>query len=102
MQTHSRRPVEAYEIVHVIDESGEYYIRRPVRHEPDPRYMYEDRSARHDAGPNPALEPVYARVPRPGLVREGVKASKVPEVRPADRRANPAYYEEYDPRFPAA
>jgi hypothetical protein len=102
MRSHSRPPVEAYEIVHVIDETGEYYIRRPVRHEPDPRYRYEDRRAGYDVGPNPALEPVYAHVSRSTLVREGVRASAVPEGRPVDRRADPAYYEEYDPRFPAA
>ncbi|KAG7292340.1 hypothetical protein NEMBOFW57_002375 [Staphylotrichum longicolle] len=91
-------PVEAYEIVHVIDEQGEYYIRRPVRREPDPRYVYEERRARHEAGPYTGFEPVYAPVSRSSLVREGARASAAPE----GRRADPAYFDEYDPRFPAA
>ncbi|KAK4128259.1 hypothetical protein N657DRAFT_10439 [Parathielavia appendiculata] len=98
-------PVEAYEIVHVIDESGEYYIRRPVRrHEPDPaRYRYEDRRIRHDAGPNSsALDSVYAPVSRSGLNHDGFRDGVGQDGWPAGRRANPAYYEEYDPRFPAA
>ncbi|KAK4101757.1 hypothetical protein N658DRAFT_425281 [Parathielavia hyrcaniae] len=98
-------PVEAYEIVHVIDESGEYYIRRPVRwQEPEPaRYMYEERRVRHDAGPNSsALESAYDPVSRPDLNHDGFRASVGEEGWPAGRRADPAYYEEYDPRFPAA
>ena len=98
----SRPPVETYEIVHVIDEQGEYYIRRPVRCEPDPRYIYEERRVRHEGGPYPGFEPVYAPVPRASLGREGGRGSVAPEVRPGDRRADSAYFEEYDPRFPAA
>jgi hypothetical protein len=86
-----RAPIEAYEFVHVIDEHGEYYIRRPVRREPDVRY-YEERRVRPDPGAYATLEPSQPR--ERGLVPVG--------GRPADRRANPAYYEEYDPRFPAA
>jgi hypothetical protein len=97
-----RPPVEAYEIVHVIDERGEYYIRRPVRREPAPRYLYEERMTRHDAGPYPTREYFHAQVPRPSLVPEGYHASVAPDSRPVNRRADPAYYEEYDPRFPAA
>jgi len=102
VRVQSRPPVEAYEIVHVIDEQGEYYIRRPVRREPDPRYMYEERRVRHEAGPYSGFEPTYAPVSRSSLAREGARASAAPEGRPGDRRADPAYYEEYDPRFPAA
>ena len=98
----SRPPVETYEIVHVIDEQGEYYIRRPVRREPDPRYIYEERRVRHEGGPYPAFEPVYAPVPRASLVREGGRSGVAPEARPGDRRADSTYFEEYDPRFPAA
>lgn len=92
IRVQSRAPIEAYEIVHVIDEHGEYYIRRPVRREPDLRYAYEERRVRHDSGAYPALELSQAR--ERGMVAVG--------GRPADRRADPAYYEEYDPRFPAA
>ncbi|KAK4235793.1 hypothetical protein C8A03DRAFT_17505 [Achaetomium macrosporum] len=99
----SRGPIEAYEIVQVIDEHGEYYIRRPVRREPDARYIYEEQGVRRDAGAYPSLEPVYAgAVVRPSHFREWGRASVAPEPWPADRRADPAYYEEYDPRFPAA
>jgi hypothetical protein len=87
----SRPPVETYEIVHVIDEQGEYYIRRPVRRDPEARYVYEERRVRHESGPSPGFEPVYAPVSRPSLVREA-----------PGRRTDSTYVEEYDPRFPAA
>jgi hypothetical protein len=102
MRMHSRPPVEAYEIVHVIDEHGEYYIRRPVRREPETRYTYEDRRVRRETDPYPARELVYAPLSRSNLGRDGVRASVASDSRPSDRRADPAYYEEYDPRFPAA
>ncbi|KXX79748.1 hypothetical protein MMYC01_202810 [Madurella mycetomatis] len=114
MRTQSRPPpVEAYEIVQVIDEHGEYYIRRPVRREqPDPRFVYEERRVfPRDAGPyrhhhhhhqTAVHEPVYVSS-RPSLARDGgVGTSMTPEGWEADRHADPAYYEEYDPRFPAA
>lgn len=88
-------PVETWEIVHVIDERGEYYIRRPVRREPDPIYAYEERRVHRDAGPYTAYEPVYVPASRADLAREHLG----PMV---DRREDPSYYEEYDPRFPAA
>ncbi|KAK3301178.1 uncharacterized protein B0H64DRAFT_32769 [Chaetomium fimeti] len=97
-----RPPVEAYEIVHVIDEHGEYYIRRPARREPDSRYLYEERRIRHDAGPYPTREHLYDHVSRPGLVPEGYRGSVASDSRPGNRRADPGYHEEYDPRFPAA
>lgn len=98
-----RPPVEAYEIVHVIDETGEYYIRRPVRREPKPVYMYEERRVYRDSASYAPHEPAYAPVARPSMVRETVRASMAPDSRPVpDRRVDPAYYEEYDPRFPAA
>ncbi|KAL2126278.1 hypothetical protein VTI74DRAFT_1270 [Chaetomium olivicolor] len=97
-------PVETYEIVHVIDGYREYYYRRPVRREPKPRYIYEERRLVRDAGAYPAShDPLYAPVSRASLVRDGPRASVAPEAWPADqRRADPAYDEEYDPRFPAA
>ncbi|KAH6845177.1 hypothetical protein B0I37DRAFT_447102 [Chaetomium sp. MPI-CAGE-AT-0009] len=102
VQRPPRPPVEAYEIVHVIDEHGEYYIRRPVRREPDSRYLYEERRIRHDPSPYPARDHFYAPVSRPSLVPEGYRGSVAPDSRPVNHRADPAYYEEYDPRFPAA
>ncbi|EAQ92509.1 hypothetical protein CHGG_00744 [Chaetomium globosum CBS 148.51] len=93
-----RAPVEAYEIVHVIDEHGEYYIRRPARRVPGPRYLYDEPAAPHNAGPYVT----HTQAPRPGLVPEVYRASAAPENRPVNRRADPAYFEEYDPRFPAA
>ncbi|KAK3945254.1 hypothetical protein QBC46DRAFT_433449 [Diplogelasinospora grovesii] len=98
-----RQPVEAYEIVQVIDERGEYLIRRPARREPEPSYPYEnERRHRRDVGPYAAYEAPYVPVSRPGppreLPREPPRFSTPSEA----RRADPAYYEEYDPRFPAA
>jgi len=92
----SRGPVELYEIVHVIDEHGEYYIRRPVRREAEPpRYIYEDgRRAYRDADPYAGYEPVRAPAPAPAP-----RPSRLDSQR-ADTRADPAYQEEYDPRFP--
>ncbi|KAK3337363.1 hypothetical protein B0T19DRAFT_379634 [Cercophora scortea] len=85
-----RQPVEAYEIVHVIDQSGDYFIRRPVRHVPEQRYVYEeDRRTHRDAG----YDRVYVPPPGPSDVSG-------PDRR-RERRADPAYEEEYDPRFPA-
>ncbi|KAK3695235.1 hypothetical protein B0T22DRAFT_374081 [Podospora appendiculata] len=85
-----RQPVEAYEIVHVIDDSGSYYIRRPVRHVPEPRYVYEeDRRAHGDVG----YDRVYLPPSRPSVV-SGLD-------RRTERRSDPAFEEEYDPRFPA-
>ncbi len=102
----SRPSVETYEIVHVIDESGEYYIRRPVRRVPDARHKYEERGVRHEAAPHPAFEPAHGSLGRPNLARGGVGASLVTENRPAGLwpgpRPGPTFYEEYDPRFPAA
>ncbi|KAL2199760.1 hypothetical protein P885DRAFT_66673 [Corynascus similis CBS 632.67] len=98
MRMRPRPPVEAYEIVHIIDEHGEYYIRRPVRREPGARYVYEERSVRQSSDHYPASEPVYASLSRPSSAR----VTAAPNSRPGDRRADPKYYEEYDPRFPAA
>ncbi|KAK3394846.1 hypothetical protein B0H63DRAFT_59927 [Podospora didyma] len=98
----SRQPVETYEIVHVIDpERGEYYIRRPVRHEPESVYAYDERRPHREADPYPPHEPVYVPVAR--AARESLGYNTPPRTRPAGgRREDPAYYEEYDPRFPAA
>ncbi|KAL2178654.1 uncharacterized protein P884DRAFT_196759 [Thermothelomyces heterothallicus CBS 202.75] len=99
VRMHPRAAVEAYEIVHVIDEHGEYYIRRPARRDPDLRYVYEERRVRHgpDHYPPPPREPVYAHTHRPSSAR----FSAAPNIRPGDQRVDPAYWEEYDPRFPA-
>lgn len=90
----SRGPVELYEIVHVIDEHGEYYIRRPVRREAEPpRYIYEEgRRAYREADPYAGYEPV--RAPGPAS-----RPSRLESQR-AEIRTDPTYREEYDPRFP--
>jgi hypothetical protein len=97
-----RPPIEAYEIVQVIDEHGEYYIRRPVRRHPDARYVYDERRVHRDIVSSAAAEPGYAPVSRSSLPREAVQARPAAGSWPADRGADSAYYEEYDPRFPAA
>jgi hypothetical protein len=86
-----RQAVQAYEIVQVIDETGEYYIRRPIRHAPEPRYASEiRRDNRDDYTPHDAVYVGAARQTRPVEAPRGV------------RMEDPAYYEEYDPRFPGA
>ncbi|KAK0730546.1 hypothetical protein B0H67DRAFT_548476 [Lasiosphaeris hirsuta] len=106
-----RQTVEAYEIVHVIDGQEEYYIRRPARHEPEVRYSYgESRKALHREVEPHANEPVYNPILRAGQPqgplnvysrREPSQLGPRAEPR-TDARDDPAYYEEYDPRFPAA
>ncbi|QSZ32752.1 hypothetical protein DSL72_002331 [Monilinia vaccinii-corymbosi] len=67
------RPRQAYEYVQ-YDAQGPYVIHRPVRREPETVYAaYEDNSY--------SRQPLY-------------------EARAAVSRADPAYYEEYDPRHP--
>ncbi|SPQ18919.1 650d1b4a-fcd2-468a-9761-fb579c62b0fd [Thermothielavioides terrestris] len=102
MRMPPRPPIEAYEIVQVIDEHGEYYIRRPVRRHPDARYVYDERRVHRDIVSSAAAEPGYAPVSRSSLPREAVQARPAAGSWPADRGADSAYYEEYDPRFPAA
>ncbi|EGS17930.1 uncharacterized protein CTHT_0059430 [Thermochaetoides thermophila DSM 1495] len=99
-RTRSWAPIEAYEIVHVIDENGEYYIRRPVRREPDPRYAYEERRVyRGDAGPHPSHESRLLYGGQPVVPRDGPRGSSAPETWPVDRRSGSAYYGEYDARL---
>ncbi|TAQ85029.1 hypothetical protein B7494_g6645 [Chlorociboria aeruginascens] len=75
----TRQPqyTEAFELVQVSDPAGDYMIRRPIHREPEPIYgTYDDA--------------VYSRRP-------------VYETRAtATSRTDPAYFEEYDPRHPAA
>ena len=69
---------EAYEYVQVSDPRGDYMIRRPVRRETERVYTrYEDEI--------PARQPVY----------------EARDSRATATRADPAYYEEYDPLHPA-
>jgi hypothetical protein len=125
----ARVPVEAYEIVRVIDDQGEYYIRRPVRQEPEPRYAYEsERPIRREPGPEPryiyegerppvrrepepypagGYEPVYSRGPPPPAPHPTTDYEPRHEYPPRmaarpEHAAAAAYDEEYDPRFPAA
>ncbi|KAK4188344.1 hypothetical protein QBC35DRAFT_473642 [Podospora australis] len=98
----ARPPTEAaYEIVHVIEGQREYYIRRPVRCEPEPRYAVEEQIGHREATSHVFGEG-YANVPRPNIGQDVVRGSLMPETRAADRRAGPAYLEEYDPHFPSA
>jgi hypothetical protein len=111
---------EAYEVVLVRDSQGEYYIKRPIRHEPEPVYArFEDaRPIYRHSGSHAAYEqeryhrePVYEGLPRHETItsRQSVYASP---LRAANSGRQPAYeevarpdassFEEYDPRFPAA
>jgi hypothetical protein len=65
---------EAYELVRVADESGEFMIRRPVRREPAPVYAYG---------------------------RESFSRASVYEGRSVAPREDSTFDEEYDPRHPA-
>ena len=111
-----RGVVQEYEIVQVTDDQGQYYIRRPViRREPEPYYGYEERTViRRPVESYPRYEPVYAREPPR---REAYNAPPGPSIsgpapqRPHLRRqassasvsrADPAYYEPYDPHNPTA
>lgn len=87
----SRPAVETYEIVHVIDGQESYYIRRPVRREPNAHYTYEESF--------PAYEGTRALNSRSSVVQEGARGSVIPERQPTDHRADPSYLDEYDPRF---
>lgn len=103
---------EAYELVRARDAQGEYYIRRPVRRQPEVEGYY---NSPHQAGPYAAggytrREVAYvpyeqdvrysSRQPGPYDGREPVTA-RVAEPGSMSR-VDPAYYEEYDPHYPAA
>ncbi|CAK7205844.1 hypothetical protein SEUCBS139899_008623 [Sporothrix eucalyptigena] len=124
------RPVEydRYEVVRMVDAEGEYYVRRPVRHEisqaayrgseryyspapvaaggrPMPRREYGE--TYHEPGYGAPHDP-YANGPRyergPGPVRTvNERAGAIPAT--GERRAvqtNPYDYDEYDPHNPTA
>ncbi|KAL3421324.1 hypothetical protein PVAG01_07769 [Phlyctema vagabunda] len=78
-----RQPVsqhaESFEYVRVSDPAGDYMIRRPIRREPEP--IYVDRATYEDD--------YYGRQPMYETRRSAHPA-----------QADPAYYEEYDPRHP--
>jgi hypothetical protein len=63
------------EYVQVADSQGDFVIRRPLRRDP---------------------EPVYATYENPSFARQAVYETRAPVS-----RSDPAYYEEYDPRYPA-
>ena len=111
-----RAVVQEYEIVQVIDDQGQYYIRRPViRREPEPYYGYEEHTViRPPVESYPRYEPVYHREPprpEPYNAPSAPSASGSGPQRPHLRRqissasvskADPAYYEPYDPHNPTA
>jgi len=107
-QPRPRHTVETYEIVQVIDERGEYYIRRPVRHIPEHRHTSgEPWKARRGEDVYPPQESSpYVTASTGGRPRDASGFDAPHDVRAADsrasRRADPVYYEEYDPRFPGA
>ena len=99
-QPRPRQAVEAYEIVQVIDERGQYYIRRPARREPEMRYVPDQsHSQSGHAGKYAGQEP-YFDGPRESFPHDSRHNARAADSRVAPR--NPGYYEEYDPRFPTA
>lgn len=114
-----RRPFnpadEIVEIVHVIEGEHSYYIERPVRREPQTRYVFEERILPHrepvdrftEGG---GYEAGYASAARPAGSASEMNMARRFSMAPEGRRRtdggvtvnNSAYLEEYDPRFPAA
>ncbi|KAI0124645.1 hypothetical protein BJ170DRAFT_685523 [Xylariales sp. AK1849] len=102
------RYAEAYELVLARDSQGEYYIKRPIRQDPERVYArYEDRPVYresttyrpHDQNQNQyQQDPLY----EPALVHERYRHHEMPLNPESAPRLDPASYEEYDPRFPAA
>ncbi|KAK0666231.1 hypothetical protein QBC41DRAFT_305409 [Cercophora samala] len=112
-----RRPVaqagEIVEIVHVIEGQRSYYIERPIRREPEARYVYEERIVPHrepgDRYPGGSgYEAGYSSTVRSAGLASEADAARRFSMAPEGRRrtdggattSNPAYLEEYDPRFP--
>ncbi|KAI0025595.1 hypothetical protein F4780DRAFT_768359 [Xylariomycetidae sp. FL0641] len=105
--------VEAYELIPMRDSQGEYYIRRPVRYEQEAvAYVTydDDRTARRLAYARETSSRPYMYEPAPpsGAAHQfpsnGYRPSSVARRQSygALSRDDPAAYEEYDPRFPAA
>ncbi|KAK3334776.1 hypothetical protein B0H65DRAFT_331918 [Neurospora tetraspora] len=103
-------PADTYEIVQVRDEQGEYLIRRPVRREAAAQSFHDvGRRAYRDADPYGAVpyadseQPVYAAdsrgAPAGAYTRHGTVMRE--DTQRGTRGGDP-YYEEYDPRYPAA
>ncbi|KAK1778843.1 hypothetical protein QBC45DRAFT_150619 [Copromyces sp. CBS 386.78] len=103
-------PADTYEIVQVRDERGEYLIRRPVRREAAAQSFHDvGRRTYRDTdpyGPVPyadSEQPVYAAdsrgAPAGAYSRHGTVMRE--ETQRGPHGGDP-YYEEYDPRFPAA
>ncbi|CCC14126.1 unnamed protein product [Sordaria macrospora k-hell] len=103
-------PADTYEIVQVRDERGEYLIRRPVRREAAAQSFHDvERRAYRDADPYGSVpyaeseQPVYAAdsrgAPAVAYTRHG---TVMREETQRGSRGEDSYYEEYDPRFPAA
>ncbi|KAK5652605.1 hypothetical protein OQA88_10366 [Cercophora sp. LCS_1] len=101
-QPGSHPPVQTqtYEIVHVVEPGGEYFIRRPVQRDPEPMYAPEQEwLARRDTGYTaPGARYVASRESAPTNARR--------DVHPWDYQKShgtkPTFFDEYDPRFPGA
>ncbi|KAK3397708.1 hypothetical protein B0T20DRAFT_229177 [Sordaria brevicollis] len=103
-------PVDTYEIVQVRDERGEYLIRRPMRREAAAQSFHDvGRRVYRDADPYGGIpfadseQSVYAadtRGPPTGAYSRHDTVMRADTQR--GTRGDDPYYEEYDPRFPAA
>ncbi|KAH8883977.1 hypothetical protein GQ53DRAFT_698487 [Thozetella sp. PMI_491] len=110
-----RGAVQEFEIVQVIDDQGEYFIRRPVVRRQAESYYYEDRAvARREPEAYQCYEPVHhaPRPPAPVVYEHGPAPLPRSDPQPSwhrresntapVNRADPAYYEPYDPHNPTA
>lgn len=105
------RPVEAYELLHMRDAEGEYYVRRRVDRAYAP--VYEDEApvpGEQRSPPGLYLAEPLRRVPGEYMdpyAAHGFMSSTVargarrPMRGPAAGHEYTAYDDEYDPRFPA-
>ncbi|KAF4976538.1 hypothetical protein FZEAL_6810 [Fusarium zealandicum] len=91
-------PVEAYELVEVRGPQGDYFIRRPIRHDERDYYAHDSRRPPRDhhayAGHRVSGEHLDSRM---GYAPDPPAAS----VAPGQPAVRPAY-DDYDPRYPSA
>ncbi|KAK1757539.1 hypothetical protein QBC47DRAFT_399878 [Echria macrotheca] len=93
-------PMEAYEIVQIIDEQGEYFIRRPVRRGLHPRGPPRQDLEAHRADVYPEQDEYYSAGSAGEFASREPPVRRRPDFEPPVGHQAPAYHEGYDPRFP--